>query len=318
MDTAIASHSSTSHSSASPTATAAFPTVSRADLAATLGRADAPLILDVRREPKFLEGERIVCGAVYCTPEEVQSFARSQTPREVVAYCVFGHNVSEDAVTQLSAAGWRAHLLAGGIEGGKVGSDADADTPSNIAAWRAQSLPTIKKRPDWGVTGQAASRWITRARPKIDRIACPWLIQRFIDPRAQFFYAPTEQVFSEAQRLNAVPYDIPGAPVSHTGSQGELCSFDALLSGFDLHIDALDVLARIVRGADTDRLDLAPQSAGLLATSLGMSALHTDDHAMLAAMLPVYDALYAWCVQSVAGQAERHSWQPDTMKGKAV
>jgi rhodanese-related sulfurtransferase len=308
MDTAMATHTSPSN-------------ISRIEpeaLNALLGRANAPLILDVRREAKFTESPRIVCGAVRCTPENVEAFARSHSPGKVVVYCVFGHNVSEDAVAQLNAAGWSAERLAGGIEGGKEGNDPDADTAQNIAAWRAQTLPTIQKRPDWGVTGENPSRWITRARPKIDRIACPWLIQRFIDPRAQFFYVPTEQVFTEAKRLNAVAYDIPGAHISHTGPQGEWCSFDALLKGFDLHLPALDLLARIVRGADTDHLEMAPQCAGLLATSLGMSALHSDDHAMLAAMLPVYDALYAWCVQVVAGSTERHSWQPAAMQGKAV
>jgi rhodanese-related sulfurtransferase len=300
------------------TASTDTSTISSAELASTLGRFDAPLILDVRREAKFLESPRIVCGSVRCTPENVEAFARSHSPRTAVVYCVYGHNVSEDAVAQLAQAGWRAQRLAGGIEGGKDGTDADADSPQNIALWRAQALPTILKRPDWGVTGENSSRWITRARPKIDRIACPWLIQRFIDPRAEFFYVRTERVFSEAQRLNAVAYDIPGAPISHTGPQGEWCSFDALLKGFDLHLPALDLLARIVRGADTDHLELAPQCAGLLATSLGMSALQTDDHAMLAAMRPVYDALYAWCVQSVAGQAERHSWQPAATQCKTL
>jgi rhodanese-related sulfurtransferase len=308
MDTAM-----TTHTSLSP-----YPSIAPAALAAALGRADAPLILDVRREAKFIESPRIVCAALRCTPEQVEAFARGHAPGKVVAYCVYGHNVSEDAVAQLNQAGWSAERLAGGIEGGKEGSDADADTPQNIAAWRAQTLPTIQKRPDWGVTGENPSRWITRARPKIDRIACPWLIRRFIDPRAEFFYVPTEQVFTEAERLNAVAYDIPGAPISHTGPEGEWCSFDALLQGFDLRLPALDVLANIVRGADTDHLELAPQCAGLLATSLGMSALHSDDHTMLAAMLPVYDALYTWCVQSVAGQAEQHSWQPASMQGKAV
>ncbi|MEJ8835617.1 chromate resistance protein ChrB domain-containing protein [Ramlibacter sp. AN1133] len=136
------------------------------------------------------------------------------------------------------------------------------------------------------------SRWITRARPKIDRIACPWLILRFIDPRAEFFYVPRDEVFPRAEELHAVPYDIDGAPVTH---EGERCSFDALLRAYDLRDPALARLATIVRGADTDRLQLAPQSAGLLAISLGMSQLHADDHAMLQAALPVYDALYAWC-----------------------
>jgi rhodanese-related sulfurtransferase len=308
MDTAMTLHVSTSLSSTASTASAALPTMAPAALASALGRADAPLVLDVRREAKFLESPRIVCGAVRCTPEEVATFARSHSPRPVVVYCVYGHNVSEDAATQLNAAGWNAQLLAGGIEGGKSGSDADADTAANLAAWRAQALPTILKRPDWGVTGEKASRWITRARPKIDRIACPWLIQRFIDPRAEFFYVPTEQVFAQAQRLNAVAYDIPGAPVSH---EGDLCSFDALLKGFDLHDAALDILARIVRGADTDHLELAAQSAGLLALSLGLSRLHAaDDHAILAAAMPLYDALYAWCRDKASAQDEAHNWKP--------
>lgn len=158
---------------------------------------------------------------------------------------------------------------------------------------------------------QRPSRWITRERPKIDRIACPWLVLRFIDPQAQFFYVPTSQVFDEARRLDAIAYDIPGAPVSH---DGELCSFDALLRAFGLEDRALQDLARIVRGADTDRLDLAPQAAGLLALSLGLSRLHADDHEMLGAALPLYDALYAWCQ---GAQQESHGWNPAAMIGAA-
>jgi rhodanese-related sulfurtransferase len=298
MDTANRSHVPPS----------SYPAISPAELVAAIGRFDAPLMLDVRREAKFKESPRIVCGAVRCTPEQVQAFAHSQSPRQVVAYCVYGHNVSEDAVAQLSQAGWNARLLSGGIEGGKEGTDADADTAANIAGWRAHTLPTILKRADWGVTGEQASRWITRARPKIDRIACPWLIRRFIDPRAEFFYVPTEQVFTEAKKRNAVAYDIPGAPVSH---EGDLCSFDALIKGFDLHLPALDILARIVRGADTDCLDLAAQSGGLLALSLGLSRLHSaNDHAMLAAATPMYDALYAWCHDKAHAQDEAHNWKP--------
>ncbi|MEY4738369.1 MAG: hypothetical protein RL302_2688, partial [Pseudomonadota bacterium] len=199
MDTAIATQAGLP--ATSPATPPAFRTITPATLAAALGRANAPLVLDVRREARFVESPRIVCGAVRCTPEQVEAFALSQTPRPVVVYCVYGHNVSEDAVARLNQAGWSAQLLAGGIEGGKEGSDADADTADNIAAWRAQAVPTIQKRPDWGVTGENPSRWITRERPKIDRIACPWLITRFIDPRAEFFYVPTPKVFDEAQRL---------------------------------------------------------------------------------------------------------------------
>ena len=199
----------------------------------------------------------------------------------------------------LRAAGWNARLLQGGIEGGKPGEDRLED----IAHWRSTPPPSIRKRPDLGVTGERPSRWITRARPKIDRIACPWLVLRFIDPRAQFFYVPTEEVFAQAQKLEAVAYDIEGAPVTH---QWERCSFDALMEAFALRDAALDTLAAIVRGADTSRLELAPQAAGLLAISLGLSRLHADDHAMLQAALPVYDALYAWCREA---QGETHTWK---------
>ena len=155
--------------------------------------------------------------------------------------------------------------------------------------------------------GPRPSKWVTRERPKIDRIACPWLIRRFIDPLATFDYVPTPRVFDEAKARDAIPYDIPGAVVTH---RGERCSFDALIEDFDLRDAALDRLATIVRGADTDRLDLAPQSAGLLAASLGLSKRYADDHEMLAQAMPVYDGLYAWCRQELRGASERHSWNP--------
>ena len=152
--------------------------------------------------------------------------------------------------------------------------------------------PHIESQLDALFARRRPTRWVTRERPKIDRIACPWLIRRFIDPQAQFFYVPADEVFAQAKTLEAVAYDLPGAPIGHVG---EHCSFDALIAAFDLHDPALDALARIVRGADTGRPDLAPQCEGLLAVSQGMSALHADDHAMLEAAMPVYDALYAWC-----------------------
>ncbi|MES2582575.1 MAG: chromate resistance protein ChrB domain-containing protein [Pseudomonadota bacterium] len=274
---------------------------------ARLGRADTPLVLDVRRQARFDESPRLLAGAQRCAPEDVAALAANRPAGEVLVYCVYGHNVSEEAVTLLQAAGWRAHRMAGGIEGGQDGED-DAQA---IAQWRAHPPLTFAKRADWGVTGEQPSRWITRERPKIDRIACPWLIRRFIDTRAEFFYAPTAQVLSQAKTLNAMAFDIPGAPVSHVG---DLCSFDALLQGFDIHDTALNLLATIVRGADTDRLDLAPQSAGLLAMSLGLSRLHAaDDHSMLEAAMPLYDALYAWCRDRVAAQDETHNWKPASM-----
>jgi hypothetical protein len=142
-------------------------------------------------------------------------------------------------------------------------------------------------------------KWVTRERPKIDRIACPWLIARFIDAEAEFFYVPADRVLDVAQETGALPYDVPGVELSHIG---ELCSFDAFLTQYGLSDPALQRLAVIVRAADTARLDLAPQAAGLLAISLGLARLYRDDQTMLAQGMLIYDALYAWC-QSGHGEA---------------
>jgi hypothetical protein len=137
-------------------------------------------------------------------------------------------------------------------------------------------------------------KWVTRERPKVDRVACPWLIKRFVDPQAEFLYVPPDQVQAVAQREGATPYDVSGAELGH---QGDECSFDAIVRKYDLdtHYPALKRLARIVRGADTSAHDLTPESRGLLAIAQGFSLAYTDDHAQLTAELPVYDALYAWC-----------------------
>jgi len=147
-------------------------------------------------------------------------------------------------------------------------------------------------------------KWVTRERPKIDRIACPWLITRFIDKEPEFLYVTPAKVRETAEKTGAVPYDVPGVEMTHVG---ELCSFDAFLSKYKLDEPALTQLAAIVRGADTARLDLTPQSAGLYALSLGLSQNFTDDHEMLRHGLVMYDALYAWCRSC---QAETHKWPP--------
>jgi hypothetical protein len=147
-------------------------------------------------------------------------------------------------------------------------------------------------------------KWVTRERPKIDRIACPWLIARFIDEQPEFLYVPSDRVQAVAKETDAIPYDVPGVELSHVG---DLCSFDAFLSKYHLDDPALHQLATIVRGADTSRLDLTPQSAGLFAISLGLSANFADDHEMLEHGMVMYDALYAWCRDR---QSETHNWTP--------
>ena len=275
------------------------PSISPAQLAACIGRPDAPLLLDVRRTPVFQQSQWLIAGARHCAPEAVAALAATGAPRSVVVYCAFGHGVGSSAAATLNEAGWDARWLAGGIEGGEPG----VDDPQEIAGWRAAAPLRIRKRPELGVSGQGGSRWVTRERPKIDRVACPWLIRRFIDPGAEFFYVPETEVFDLAERIGGVPFDVEGAPIGHAW---ERCSFDALMDRFELRSPALDALAAIVRGADTSRQELAPQAAGLLAISLGLSRLHPDDGAMLQAAMPVYDALFEWCRN---GRGETHSWR---------
>lgn len=145
-------------------------------------------------------------------------------------------------------------------------------------------------------------KWITRERPKIDRIACPWLITRFIDKTPEFLFVPSARVMAEAGATGAIPFDVPDVALSHVGDE---CSFDTFLKKYNLTSPALQDLAVIVRGADTDRLDLKPQCAGLLAISLGLSHNFKDDHEMLAHGMVMYDALYAWCCHA---RGERHNW----------
>jgi hypothetical protein len=150
-------------------------------------------------------------------------------------------------------------------------------------------------------------KWITRERPKIDRIACPWLIKNFVDPEAEFLYYPKQQVFEKAKELSAIPYDIPGAEYSHYGDE---CSFDFIIKKHGLKDEALLELAVIIRGADTDHFELTPQSAGLWAISAGLSHNYKDDHEMLGIGMRIYDALYSWAKYV---STEKHTWNPNVL-----
>ncbi len=258
--------------------------ISPETLYARLGVASAPILLDVRRVATIDAADSMIVGAIRRVPEDVARWRAELPPgRPVVVYCVHGHEVSQGTAAALQAAGVESAYLEHGMTG-----------------WTELGLPTRLK------IGTTPGKWVTRERPKVDRIACPWLIRRFIDPEAAFLYTPTEQVFTVAGETGAVAYDIPGAePFSH---DGELCSFDGFLKVYRISDPALDKLARIVRGADTGRPELTPQSAGLLAISLGLSANFAEnDHGMLALGMHVYDALYAWCRNL---RDETHSWNP--------
>jgi rhodanese-related sulfurtransferase len=254
---------------------ASLPVISVSTLAASMVRAGAPLLLDVRLEADLADSPVLIPGARRRDPEAIERWIY-ELPRDrpIVAYCVKGAQVCRGAAMRLRAVGYDAAYLEGGIR-----------------AWQAAGLPTVKSLAACGL-GDTPSRWVTRARPKIDRIACPWLILRFIDPEARILYAPTAEVRTVADAADAEPFDVADARFGHVEDR---CSFDAFIEIFGIRDPALDALARIVRGADTGRPDLAPESAGLLAVSRGLSALHADDHMMLRHGLTVYDALYAAC-----------------------
>ena len=259
------------------------PSISAQELYSSIGTAVTPIVIDVRRSAAFAADNRMIVGAIWRDPDEVQHWRQDLlAERAVVVYCVHGREASQGVASALGAAGFDARYLEQGITG-----------------WAERSFPIRNKR------DTEPRSWVTRERPKIDRIACPWLIRRFIDPEAEFLFVPTERVFAAAAETGATAYDIPGAePFSH---DGELCSFDAFLKVYGIEDRGLDRLALIVRGADTARLELTPQSPGLLALSLGLSANFPDDHAMLEHGMVMYDAFYAWC-RSLQG--ETHNWTP--------
>ncbi len=255
--------------------------ISAIQLSKTLGSAAAPLLLDVRAQPAFQADSRMLASATWRDPATVADW-RKYLPvhRDIVVYCVRGHEVSKNTCAALREIGLHAYSLEGGAE-----------------AWKSAGLPTIEKHAELRVPAgvNAPTKWVTRERPKIDRIACPWLIRRFIDPTAEFIYVPTKDVLSFAETQNAIAYDVPNVQFTH---RADACSFDALIADFKLNDPVLADLAVIVRGADVGnpagQPDLTPQSAGLLAVSLGLSELYRNDHEMLAHGMVIYDALYAW------------------------
>jgi rhodanese-related sulfurtransferase len=257
--------------------------ITPAQLARQIGLPDAPLILDVRLDEDFAADPHLIPAARRMAHGDADRLAPSIAAPRAVITCQRGKKLSEGTAAILRLHGIAAEVLEGGHE-----------------AWRAADLPMIP-------AALIRPLWVTRHRPKIDRIACPWLIRRFIDPAAQFLYVTPSEVPGVAERFDAVPYDIEGVHYSH---RGEGCTFDTLLDDFGLHTPAMDRLALVIRAADTDRHDIAPQAAGLLALSVGLSRQYRDDLDQLKAGMAMYDALYRWARD---GFDEGHDW-PATRK----
>ncbi len=256
--------------------------VSPIELQRELVSAADPLLVDVRARATFLQADSFIAGALRRSPDETVEWTQSlPASRKVVVYCEKGGEIGESAADQLVASGRGARFLTGGMRGWVGGGGVTLPKPVG-----------------------SATRWVTRERPKIDRIACPWLITRFIDRDADFRYVKAGDVMEVARNERGIAFDIPDTLFSH---EGEMCSFDSFLKVFRIDDPALVVLARIIRGADTGRPDLAPECAGLLAASLGPSRPRADDHEMLRDGLVLYDALYLWAKE---GLQETHTWNP--------
>lgn len=256
-------------------------------LSRLIGRPDCPVLVDVCTEADFSCDPRLVPGAVRRAHADVATWAPAHAGRDVVVICQKGLKLSEGVAAWLRHFGARARNL----EGGALGW-AKAGLPMVVTA----RMPA--RRPD------GATLWVTRARPKIDRIACPWLIRRFVDPAAVFLFVSPSEVRGVAERFGATSFDIDGED-QFWSHRGELCTLDVMISEFGLSSEPLERLAAIVRGADTARLDLAPEAAGLLAMSLGLSRMFSDDLKQLEAGIGLYDALYRWCSDATE---ETHNW----------
>jgi len=250
-----------------------------------------PTVVASTRCFKFEEEARAIAGSVWRDHMETEAWGPQLAGlgKPIVVYCLHGHNVSQLAAARLRSQGIDARHLEGGI-------DAYEEIGGLVLKQRGPDVPLLLPQ---------ATQWITRERPKIDRIAFPWLVRRFIDPMAVFHFVEAEWVVDIAEEMGAIPFDVDGVHYSHHGENGEFCSVDTLLDAFDIEDPVLRHLARIVRGADTGQLELEPQSAGLLALSLGLSSMENDDLAQLEKGMVIYDALYAWCRHA---SLETHNW----------
>ena len=262
-----------------------YASISPDKLARLLGSPKVPVIIDVREPDALAADLRLIPTSITRSHETAESWAADYAGCAVAVSCQRGKKLAEGAAAWLRHYGADAEVVEGGFE-----------------AWREAGLPLVPASAIPKRRANGATLWVTRSRPKIDRIACPWLIRRFVDPAAVFLFVAPSEVSAVAERFGATPFDVEDVFWSH---RGELCTFDVMVEEFGLATEPLKTIAKIIRGADTNRLDLAPEAAGLLAVSLGLSRLHADDLEQLDAGLAIYDALYRWARDATD---ETHSW----------
>ena len=256
-----------------------------------IGTPSAPVIIDVRTEEDFAADPSLIPASLRRSYADVAQWASNFAGKDVVAVCHHGAKLSHGTAAWLRHAGSDAITLEDGFEG-----------------WKAAGLSLVPVDKIPPRDGQGRTVWVTRSRPKIDRIACPWLIRRFVDPAAVFMFVAPSEVAAVADRFNATAFDIEDTFWSH---RGESCTFDTMIAEFGLATEPLLRLAAIVRGADTARLDLAPEAPGLIAASLGLSRMFSDDLKQLDAGMLLYDAFYRWCRDATG---ETHNWPTNKVK----
>ena len=260
-------------------------------LARLIGLPKCPHLVDVRTDEDFATDPRLIPGSVWRPHPLAESWGSELAGDTAIVICQKGLKLSHGTAAWLRHLGKEASVLEDGFE-----------------AWTKSGLPLIPDAKLPRRDGKGRTVWVTRARPKIDRIACPWLIRRFIDPAAVFLFVAPSEVVMVGERFSATPFDIEDTFWSH---RGEKCTFDTMIEEFGLATEPLQRLALIVRGADTARLDLAPEAPGLMAASLGLSRMYADDLQQLEAGMLVYDAFYRWCRDATE---ETHNWPTNKPK----
>ena len=257
--------------------------ITPAQLMRLIGTPDCPPVVDICTPEDHAADPYLIPGAIRHCHTDIPGLVARLTEQRAVIVCQKGKKLSQGTAAYLAAEGLRAEYLQGGMHA----------WASDFPRLPARAIPPC-------ING--ATLWVTRHRPKIDRIACPWLIRRFVDRKARFLFVAPGEVTAVADRLNATPFDVEDVFYSH---KAEHCTFDTMLDTFGLRTEALDRLSTVIRAADTNRHDLHPAAAGLLAISVGLSRQFRDDQAQLAAGLPLYDALYRWARD---GHQESHDW----------
>jgi len=269
----------------------AYTTISPDKLSRLIGTAHMPALVDVRTDEDFAADPRLIPGAIRRSHQDAGDWSGKFSGNSAIVVCMRGAKLAQGTAAWLRHANVAAETLEGGFEG-----------------WKEAKLPLVNasKLPPRDAQGRTV--WVTRARPKVDRIACPWLIRRFVDPNAVFLFVAPSEVVAVGERFNAAPFDVENVFWSH---RGELCTFDVMIEEFGLATPPLLRLAAMVRGADTGRLDLSPEAPGLLAASLGLSRMFDDDLERLEAGMTLYDAFYRWCRDA---SGETHNWPTNKAK----